>query len=43
MLPDLIPLYLYQGRPLPPPRHLYDYVLAEQGLIKRIETSQAQA
>jgi PRTRC genetic system protein A len=39
MLPNLIPLYLYQGHPLPPPRHLYDYVLAEQGLIKRIEAS----
>lgn len=38
MLANLIPLYLYQGYPLPPPQHLYDYLLAEQGLIKRIET-----
>jgi PRTRC genetic system protein A len=32
-----IPLYLYQGYPLDRPQHLYDYLLAEQGLIKRVE------
>ena len=41
MLSSLIPLYLYQGHPLPPPMRLYDYVLAAQGLIKRIEAIRA--
>jgi PRTRC genetic system protein A len=36
--PNLIPLYLYLGGPLPPPQYLYDYVLARQGIVKRIET-----
>ncbi len=40
---SLIPLYLYQGHPLPPPRHLYDYVLAAQGLIKRSDNSHTTA
>ncbi len=35
---DLIPLYLCVGpHPIPRPAHLYDYILAEQGLIKRVE------
>jgi len=34
----LIPLYLYLGYPLARPSHLYDYLLAEQGIIKRLET-----
>jgi PRTRC genetic system protein A len=40
---NLIPLYLYQGHRLPRPEHLYDYVVAEQGLIKRLENSYASA
>ena len=36
---SLIPLYLYQGHTLPPPSHLYDYVLAAQGLLKRSDNS----
>lgn len=36
---NLIPLYLYVGPgELPRPERLYDYVLAEQGLIKRVES-----
>lgn len=39
-----IPLYLYKGGyPLPRPAGHYDYVLATQGLIKRLETSHASA
>jgi PRTRC genetic system protein A len=38
-----IPLYLYQGYPLDRPHHLYDYVLAAQGLIKRVENNIASA
>ena len=34
----LIPLYLYLGDPIARPAHLYDYLLAEQGVIKRLET-----
>lgn len=35
---DLIPFYLYSGPyPTPRPTRLYDYLLAEQGLIKRVE------
>lgn len=38
------PLYLYKGGyPLPRPGHHYDYVLAAQGLIKRLETPHASA
>ncbi len=38
-LPPLIPMYLYIGRHgMPRPPHLYDYILAEQGLIKRVES-----
>lgn len=40
---NLIPLYLYQGRPMPRPDRLYDYVLADQGLIKRVESPYAAA
>lgn len=38
-----IPLYLYQGYPIGRPQTLYDYVLAEQGLIKRVENNIASA
>lgn len=39
-----IPLYLYKGgHPLPRPSRHYDYILAAQGLIKRLETSHASA
>jgi PRTRC genetic system protein A len=39
-----IPLYLYKGGyPLPRPAGHYDYVLAAQGLIKRLETAHAAA
>jgi PRTRC genetic system protein A len=38
MLANLIPVYLYQGQPLPPVKYHYDYVLAEQGLLKRLDT-----
>lgn len=37
MFSNLIPLYMYVGVPLGRPRHLYDYVLARQGIIKRVE------
>lgn len=38
------PLYLYKGGyPLPRPSYHYDYVLAAQGLIKRLETPHASA
>lgn len=38
MRSELTPFYLYSGpHPVPRPRHLYDYLLAEQGLIKRVE------
>ena len=40
---NLMPLYLYQGRTLPPPQHLYDYVLAAQGLIKRSTNRHTEA
>jgi len=35
---NLIPLYLYQGQPLPRPVRLYDYVICAQGIVKRLET-----
>ena len=38
MLNNLIPIYLYQGHRVGRPERLYDYVLAEQGIIKRVET-----
>jgi len=38
MFDNLIPLYLYLGYPIARPEHLYDYVIAEQGIIKRLET-----
>ena len=38
-----IPLYLYQGCPIGRPQTLYDYILAEQGLIKRVENNIASA
>jgi len=39
MRSNLIPLYMYVGPgALPRPERLYDYVLAEQGLIKRVES-----
>jgi PRTRC genetic system protein A len=38
-----IPLYLYQGAPLPPTTTLYDYVLAEQGIIKRVSNPLVEA
>lgn len=38
------PLYLYKGGyPLPRPGRHYDYILAAQGLIKRLETPHASA
>jgi len=44
MLPtNLIPLYLYLGHPMQRPLRLYDYVIAAQGIIKRIETRYVSA
>jgi len=40
---NLIPLYMYLGHPMPRPERLYDYVIAEQGIIKRVETPFASA
>jgi hypothetical protein len=40
---NLIPLYMYLGHPMPRPERLYDYVIAEQGIIKRVETPYASA
>ena len=40
---SLIPLYLYQGHAIPRPERLYDYVLAAQGIIKRLETAYVSA
>jgi PRTRC genetic system protein A len=37
----LQPIYLYQGMPLSRPTRNYDYVLAAQGIIKRIESLHA--
>jgi PRTRC genetic system protein A len=34
---------MYQGHPIRRPEHLYDYILAEQGLIKRLENAYASA
>ena len=36
--PNLIPLYMYLGHPMQRPERLYDYVMAEQGIVKRVET-----
>jgi PRTRC genetic system protein A len=34
-----VPLYLYKGgQSLPRPQRLYDYVIAAQGIVKRVET-----
>ncbi len=39
-----IPLYMYRGQPrMARPAQLYDYVLAEQGLIKRVENRYVSA
>jgi PRTRC genetic system protein A len=35
---NLIPLYMYLGNPLPRPERLYDYLIASQGIVKRIES-----
>ena len=40
---NLIPLYMYLGSPLPRPEHLYDYLIARQGLVKRVESPVASA
>lgn len=40
---NLIPLYMYLGHPMQRPERLYDYVIAEQGIIKRVETPYASA
>lgn len=42
-LTNLIPLYMYLGRPIGRPERLYDYIIAEQGIFKRVETSYASA
>lgn len=39
----LIPLYLYLGYDLHRPETMYDYLLAQQGIIKRVETQWASA
>ncbi len=39
----LIPLLLYLGYPIARPENLYDYVIAQQGIIKRAETKWASA
>lgn len=37
---NLIPLYMYLGhQPMARPQYLYDYVLSQQGIIKRVENS----
>jgi PRTRC genetic system protein A len=38
-----IPLFLYQGHRIDRPGYLYDYVLAAQGVIKRVENSYVSA
>ncbi len=43
MFDDLIPLYLYLGYPIERPEHLYDYLMAAQGIIKRVETRYVSA
>jgi len=40
---NLIPLYLYLGQPIPRPTRLYDYLLAAQGIVKRLETQYVSA
>lgn len=42
-LTHLIPLYMYLGHPMQRPERLYDYVIAAQGIIKRVETPYASA
>ena len=39
----LIPLYLYLGQSIPRPAKLYDYVIAAQGIVKRLETQYVSA
>ena len=39
----LIPLYLYLGQPVPRPTRLYDYLIAAQGIVKRLETQYVSA
>lgn len=39
----LIPLYLHLGQPVPRPERLYDYLIAAQGIIKRVESPYASA
>jgi PRTRC genetic system protein A len=39
-----VPLYLYKGgQALPRPQRLYDYVIAAQGIVKRVETRYVSA
>ncbi|GIK40436.1 MAG: hypothetical protein BroJett011_42690 [Chloroflexota bacterium] len=40
---NLIPLYLYQGGVIPRPTYEYDYIIASQGVIKRLETEVVSA
>jgi len=40
---NLIPMYLYLGQPIPRPTRLYDYLLAKQGIVKRLETQYVSA
>ena len=43
MMPNLIPLYMYLGHPMRRPERHYDYVIARQGIVKRVETPYASA
>jgi hypothetical protein len=38
-----IPLFLYQGYRIERPRRLYDYLLAAQGIVKRVENNYVSA
>ncbi|MCP4286039.1 MAG: hypothetical protein GY792_16565, partial [Gammaproteobacteria bacterium] len=40
---NLIPLYMYLGHAIPRPERLYDYLIAEQGIVKRVETPYVSA
>ncbi|MCP4287453.1 MAG: hypothetical protein GY792_23950 [Gammaproteobacteria bacterium] len=40
---NLIPLYMYLGHAIPRPERLYDYIIAEQGIVKRVETPYVSA
>ena len=40
---NLIPLYMYLGHAIPRPERLYDYVIADQGIVKRVETPYVSA